>query len=232
MGTIPYCPALQSFLCKDADFVSKLIFPEDYNSAPPGNPCFEKLLKPVLELSLRWIEEPVDDAILTWYAHYPKSVKMRFDIILAVLQRVKIYLSCFHKELLEEYAGYVEQIRSDTLAFENGINEDCAEKGFFNSQDIEPIKVKESLGQFINWLSEISLVNQKRPPLGEVAQKIYDILKDLPEQKALTADQIADVLSKPEKGGLILDASTIRKRHLEQLKPYGLFLTGHGYCLR
>lgn len=71
-----------------------------------------------------------------------------------------------------------------------------------------------------------------RPPLGDTAQQIYDMLSALPETKGMTGDEIADALATLKDNPIILDASTIRKRHLIQLEPYGLLRTEHGYCIR
>jgi hypothetical protein len=58
------------------------------------------------------------------------------------------------------------------------------------------------------------------------------MLAALPETKGMTGDEIADALAKLKDKPIILDASTIRKRHLKQLEPYGLLSTEHGYCIR
>jgi hypothetical protein len=73
----------------------------------------------------------------------------------------------------------------------------------------------------------------QRLPLSKTAQKIYDILRALPETQGLTADQIADRLSAlPKEESEIHEAGSIRRRHLPQLKPYGLLKTEHGFCIR
>ncbi|MEN6384377.1 MAG: hypothetical protein ABFD79_04190 [Phycisphaerales bacterium] len=74
------------------------------------------------------------------------------------------------------------------------------------------------------------LRNHTRLPVGDIAQKIYDILKVLPEMQGLTSEGISDELMRIHK--INLDASTIRKRHLPQLEPYGLILSEFGYCIR
>ncbi|MCE5185405.1 MAG: hypothetical protein LLF76_04700 [Planctomycetaceae bacterium] len=70
-----------------------------------------------------------------------------------------------------------------------------------------------------------------RPPLGDIAQLIYEKLKSLPEHQAMTCPKIGEWLAQDHK--IILDDSTIRKNHLNRLKPYGLFHAKRiGYCLR
>ncbi|MBN2512536.1 MAG: helix-turn-helix transcriptional regulator [Sedimentisphaerales bacterium] len=71
---------------------------------------------------------------------------------------------------------------------------------------------------------------KKRLPVGDIAQKVYNILNALPETKGLTASQISEKLAAEHK--IILDDSTLRKNHLKQLEKYGLKSTQHGYCIR
>lgn len=71
----------------------------------------------------------------------------------------------------------------------------------------------------------------EKQPLGEVAALLYEKLKSLPEHKAMTIPQILDWLS--EKHNIEMDEGTLRRNHLEQLKPYGLVNTRRiGYHLR
>lgn len=62
--------------------------------------------------------------------------------------------------------------------------------------------------------------NKGKPPLGDVAGKIYEKLMSLPEHKGMTSPMLSDWLCQEHR--IILDDSTIRKNHLKQLKPYGL----------
>lgn len=74
-----------------------------------------------------------------------------------------------------------------------------------------------------------------KPPLSKTARDMLEILTALPETVALSSEGIVDELCDkfPDTHGLKPpDASSIRKRHLPQLKPYGLTKTPHGYCIR
>lgn len=161
-GTIIYCPALERMLCADGDLVNILLFPNDYYMAPPAETNFSKLIKSALQLALQWIEEPVHNAILTWYGHFPKSVEFRFDVIEAALVRTKLYLSQFHKELIIDYENYRSQIRKDIRLFQNDIEFDKEEHGYFELEYLNPVKVKESLTIFVEWLSALALMKSNQ----------------------------------------------------------------------
>lgn len=70
--------------------------------------------------------------------------------------------------------------------------------------------------------NQIPPTQTDKPPLGEIAGLIYEKLKSLPEHKAMTLREIADWLSETNESGKAYDETTIRTKHLPQLKPYGL----------
>jgi hypothetical protein len=60
---------------------------------------------------------------------------------------------------------------------------------------------------------------KEKPPLGEKAAAVYEILKALPEHKALTGKEILQQL---EEKGIITDQSTFTKSIIPALRPYGV----------
>jgi hypothetical protein len=70
-----------------------------------------------------------------------------------------------------------------------------------------------------------------RPPLGDIAAMIHGKLKTLPEDAGMKGPEIANWLATDKK--ILIDETTLRKNHLSQLEPYGLYHKPRiGYCLR
>jgi len=60
---------------------------------------------------------------------------------------------------------------------------------------------------------------EKREPLSDNQAAIYELLKELPEHKAMTGKEI---LKKLEGKGIIIDQSTLTKNIIPALRPYGV----------
>jgi hypothetical protein len=74
-------------------------------------------------------------------------------------------------------------------------------------------------------------ITEKRLPLGKNASLVYELLKELPEHRAMTGSEICDALMNAH--SVSLDESTFRKTVVPALMPYGIeHIKRIGYRIR